>query len=344
LVLRCEKLKETLTLAESDELQLDELIDQSGSKLTVTREEFEHECCRPLIQRAIDLVKKVLQTTSSAHGLPAVLSPADIHKVLLVGGTSRIPLVRRMLVEEAGFDRPGQVDSSLECDTAVARGAAVYAAQLCGKAIIDEASLDCATALPIGTYFSGDRFCEIIPRFALIPSKCTKKLSTTKNDQFSFQFKIYEGVRMVASANRLLGSWTVNGLPSGAAGDVFVSLTLELDRNGILHASAEHENGRQQMPPIDYSEQRATGSAVQRMLDEAKEHESADKEQCERKQAMSLLKMVVQKAKYKCVNRSILDLCSEVDGWIESNKQPTPALVRGKHDEFILALEKISKS
>jgi len=260
--------------------------------------------------------------------------------VLLVGGISCVPMVSRMLVTNAGFNIPGQIDQSMEPQTAVACGAAVYAAQLCPKskdripklALVDVAPLD------IGVDLFGDRFSSVIHRGNQIPGTYSSRFVTCYNDQKTLPFSIYEGCRKIASLNKYLGSFRVTGLPDGAASDVGVKLKMELDDDGILNVEAEHDNGRLERMEIDYGGKKTVGLGLEKMLRQAEVNRVGDTKHFEKESALGDFHTKIQKKKYKCQNGRILAVCEEYERWMELNKQTADvAQIQTKLAQFIIA-------
>ena len=189
----------------------------------VTRQEFE-QLIRPLIEVTMEPVRQVLSDSR--------LHPEDISKVLMVGGSTRIPAIRnalRLLMGQEPFvgDNP---------DGCVAAGAALQAAALAGE-LSGPVLLDVAP-LTLGIETMGGVFSPIISRNTTIPVKKTAVYTTAANFQTSVEIKVYQGERQMTRGNRLLGNFKLSGLKRAPRGMVQIAVTFEIDASGMVHVTA----------------------------------------------------------------------------------------------------------
>jgi molecular chaperone HscA len=194
-----------------------------GKQVRVTKEEF-NTLIRPLVERTLDSCRQALAD--------AKLHASDIDAVVLVGGSTRVPLVKdsvKNLFGREPFD-------SLNPDEVVALGAAVQADILAGKNT-DMLLLD-VTPLSLGIETMGGLMDVLIPRNAKIPSKAGRQYTTQKDGQTAMAISVYQGERDLVSDNRKLASFNLSGIPAMPAGLPKVEITFLIDADGILKVSA----------------------------------------------------------------------------------------------------------
>ncbi|MBD2772984.1 molecular chaperone DnaK [Iningainema tapete] len=243
---------------------------QDGPKhldTTLTRTDFE-KLCSDLIDRCRVPVENALRD--------AKLSKSDIDEVVLVGGSTRIPAVQQVVKQVLGKD-PNQ---SVNPDEVVAVGAAIQAGVLAGD-VTGILLLD-VTPLSLGVETLGGVMTKIIPRNTTIPTKKSEVFSTAVDGQTNVEIHVLQGEREMSGDNKSLGTFRLDGIPPAPRGVPQIEVTFDIDANGILNVTAKDKGtGKEQSISITGAST-LDKSDVERMVREAEQNASTDKERREK--------------------------------------------------------------
>ncbi|KAG4265384.1 heat shock protein SSB1 [Fusarium proliferatum] len=274
----CERAKRTLSSGAQATIEIDSLFDGEDFTMSITRARFE-DLNAKAFSGTIEPVAQVLKD--------AQIEKKAVDEIVLVGGSTRIPKIQKLLSE---FFDGKKLEKSINPDEAVAYGAAVQAGILSGKATSAETSdlllLD-VVPLSLGVAMEGNIFAPVVPRgttcptlkkrYVSFPSSQVSTFTTVADNQQTVQFPVFQGERVNCEDNTSLGEFTLAPIPPMRAGEAVLECVFEVDVNGILKVTAtEKTSGRSANITISNSVGKLTTDEIEKMVNDAEQFKSND--------------------------------------------------------------------
>ncbi len=292
--------------------------DASGPKhleMKITRSKF-----NDLISGILDKLKKPTEQAIK----DSKLKISEINKVLLVGGSTRIPAVQELVKSISGKD----ADKSVNPDEAVALGAAIQAGVLAGE-VKDVLLLD-VTPLSLGIETLGGVFTKMIDKNTTIPTKKSQVYSTAEDNQSAVTIRVAQGERAMFADNKLLGQFNLEGIPPAPRGVPQIEVTFDIDANGIVNVKAKDlGTGKEQEIKIVASSN-LTDEDIKKMQEEAEKHAEEDNKRKEEIETVNRAENLVYQTK-----KTLDENKDKVD-----QKQVSPLMEQVKELEELLKAEK----
>jgi heat shock protein 1/8 len=336
----CEQCKKTLSISNIANINIDNFYEGEDLSMSITRQKFE-ELCSECFTRSLEPINKALKD--------AKLTPIDIHDVVLIGGSTRIPKIQQMLNEIF----PNKLKSNINPDEAVAFGAAVQAAILSnnGDARTDQLILLDVTPLSLGIETAGGVMNVMIKRNTSIPCEVTEVFSTFCDNQPGVTVRVYEGERSMTKDNNNLGIFELVGIPPMKKGQPRIKVKFMVDVNGIMSVEATEEStNKQNKILIENKRGRLNDSDIDKMLKESERYREKDLMTMKKIEARNKLdsyissvknsldtseiKIKLGEEKYADVNKIIDD----IENWFDESEDIT-SITKDDYDNKYKELE-----
>ena len=322
----CERAKRTLSSSSKAMIEIDSLCEGIDYTTTITRAKFE-ALCRDLFTKTMRPVERVLKDSK--------FSKSDIHDIVLVGGSSRIPKIQSSLSEFFGGK---SLCKSINPDEAVAVGAAIQGSVLSGDTK-DVLLLD-VTPLTLGIETLGGIATPLIEKNTTIPTQKSQVFSTAEDNQSAVTVHVIQGERKQAAQNKSLGQFNLTDIPPAARGTPQIEVSFDLDANGILNVAAKDKNTGKEQSIVIKASSGLSDEDIEKMVKDAEANAEDDKKFESLVQAKNSADMLVH-ATRKSISEAGENLTDDEKGSVET---ATEKLEEAIKQDSIDAIEEATKN
>jgi len=332
----CERVKKTLSVNNMAQIEVDSLMDGQDLNSSISRAKFE-DICSDLFQRTIKPLDEVFKV--------AKIAKSDIHDVVLVGGTTRIPKIQELV---KNYFNGKQLCNSINPDEAVAYGAAVMADSLKpnnSNTQKDDFVLLDVCPLSLGLREGAENMVKIIERSTSIPVSKTKTFTTAVDNQPAVGIDIFEGERALVKDNNHIGHFLLDGIPPAPRGTLEIDVTFDVNTDGILTVSAVcKQNNKSHKIEITNDRNRLSKEQIEKMVEDAKKFKEEDEKILERNKSKQKLDQFMygientlkdEKIQISSDDKEkIRQKMTEIKSWLDSTTNCTSKEVEEKYEEL----------